>query len=94
MKAFLKFLEIIFTIVYILWNLVEILALPALFLVVGLLNAFPWQYYAATIGGYFIIAIVLQTIFHFIFKCFEKRYESALVKLFKKIFGEKDNQRE
>ena len=94
MKGFLKFLDIFFTIVYVIWNLVEILAIPALFLIVGLLNAFPWQYYAATIGGYFIIAIVIQVICHFIFKHFEKRYESALVKLFHKIFGEKDNQQE
>ena len=94
MKGFLKFLDVIFTIVYVIWNLVEILAIPALFLIVGLLNDFPWQYYAATIGGYFIIAIVIQTICHFIFKRFEKRYESTLVNLFKKIFGEKDSQPE
>ena len=94
MKGFLKFLDVFFTIVYVVWNLVEILAIPALFLIVGLLNDFPWQYYAATIGGYFIIAIVIQITCHFVFKCFEKRYESTLVKLFKKIFGEKDNQHE
>ena len=94
MKGFLKFLDAILTIVYVIWNIVEILAIPALFLIVGLLNDFPWQYYAASIGGYFIIAIVIQTICHFIFKRFEKRYESALVNLFKKIFGEKDSQPE
>ena len=84
MKVFLKFLEVIFTIVYVVWNLMEILAIPALFLIIGLLNSFPWQYYAATIGGYFIIAIVIQIICHFIFKHFEKKYESALMRLFKK----------
>ena len=89
MKVFLKFLEVIFTIVYVVWNLIEILAIPALFLIIGLLNSFPWQYYAATIGGYFIIAIVIQIICHFIFKHFEKKYESALMRLFEKIFNKK-----
>ena len=65
MKVFLKFLDVIFTIVIVVWNLIEILAIPALFLIIGLLNSFPWQYYAATIGGYFIIAIVIQIICHF-----------------------------
>ncbi len=92
MKGFLKFLEVVFTIINVNWNLVEILAIPALFLIVGLLNDFPWQYYAATIGGYFIIAIIIQIICHFIFKRFEKRYESALVKLFNKFYDEKHNQ--
>ena len=94
MKGFLKFLDVVFTIVYVVWNLVEILAFPALFLIVGLLNDFPWQFYATTIGGYFIIAMIIQTICHFIFKRFEKQYESTLVKLFKKIFGEKDYQQQ
>ncbi len=89
MKSFLKFLEVFFTIVYVIWNVFEILAIPALFLTVGLLNAFPWPYYAATIGGYFVIAIVIQVICHFLFQHSEKRYESALVKLFQEIFGKK-----
>ena len=84
MKGFFKFLEVVFTIIEVVWNLAEILAIPALFLIVGLLNDFPWQYYAATIGGYFVIAIVIQIICHFVFKRLEKRYESALLKLFNK----------
>ena len=89
MKGFLKFLDVVFTIVNVIWNLAEILAVPALFLIVGLLNDFPWQFYAATIGGYFIIAIVIQIICHFIFKHFEKKYESALMRLFERIFNKK-----
>ena len=84
MKGFFKFLEVVFTIIEVVWNLAEILAIPTLFLIVGLLNDFPWQYYAATIGGYFVIAIVIQIICHFVFKRLEKRYESALLKLFYK----------
>ena len=92
MKGLLKFLEVIFTIVYVIWNLIEILAIPALFLAVGLMNAFPWHYYAATIGGYFIIAIIIQTICHLIFKRLEKKYEPKLVKAFEKLFGKKSNE--
>ena len=88
MKGILKLFDVIFSVVNVIWNLFEIFAIPVLFIIVGLLNNFPWQYYVATIGGYFIIALVIQTIGHFIFKRFEKRYESALVSLFKKIFGE------
>ena len=86
MKGFLKFLDIILTIVNVVWNLVEILTIPALFLIVGVLNSYPWQYYAVTIGGFFIIAITIQTVGHFWFKRVEKKYESALLRLFEKIF--------
>ena len=94
MKGFLKFTAIFFSIVAIIWMLLEILAIPALFFLVGLFNDFPWQYYVVTIGGYFIIAIIIQTICHFIFNHFEKRYESTLEKLFRKFFEKKDNQQE
>ncbi len=89
MKSLLKCFEIVITITYIVWDLVEILAIPALFLIIGLLNSFPWPYYAATIGGYFIIAAVLQIICHFIFKRFEKKYESALTAWLQKLFDKK-----
>ena len=36
-----------------LWELVEFLLPPAFFLVIGLWQQMPWQYYAITIGGYF-----------------------------------------
>lgn len=91
MKGFLKFLDVVFTIIIVIWNLVEILAVPALFLIVGLSNSFPWQYYAVAIGGYFIIAIIIQTVCHFIFNRFEKKYESALMRLFEKLFKKSNN---
>ena len=89
MKRLLNFIGNILYVGMVIWDIIEFLAIPALFLVIGLLNSFPWQYYAATIGGYFIIAIVIQIICHFIFKHFEKKYESALMRLFEKIFNKK-----
>lgn len=84
MKGLLKFFEIILTIIYVVWELAEILLLPAIFVVAGLMYDLPWQYYLATVGGYFVICIIIQIICHFSFKRFEKKFDSALMKLFKK----------
>lgn len=84
MKGLLKFFDFILTIIYVIGNLVEILVVPAFFVVVGLVNDLPWQYYMATVGGFFILCILVQIILHFVFKRFEKKYESVLMKLFKK----------
>ena len=94
MKKLLNFLDIIATIIMVVWNLVEILAIPAFFALVGWLNNYPWQYYAATIGGFFVIAGVIQLICHFVFKRLEKKYESALIRFFSKIFGEKIDEQQ
>lgn len=94
MKGFLKVLDVIFTIVYVIWNLVEILAIPALFVVIGVLNSFSWHYYAVVLGGFFAFAIAVQIICHFVFKRFEKKYETALGRLFERIFKKKSDDRE
>lgn len=84
MKVLKKIFEIILTVIYVVWELAEILLLPAIFVVAGLMYDLSWKYYIATIGGYFVICIIIQIICHFSFKRFEKKFESALVKLFKK----------
>ena len=94
MKGFLKILSVFFYKFYIIGNLVKIFTIPVLFLIVGFLNDFSWQYYTIMIGGYFIVAIVIQVICHFIFYRFEKWHKSTPVKKFEKISGEKDNQQE
>ena len=94
MKKLLKFLGIIAAIIMVVWNLVEILAIPAFFALIGWLNNYPWQYYAATIGGFFVIAGVIQLICHFVFKRLEKKDESALIRFFSKIFGEKTGEQQ
>ncbi len=84
MKKVLKIFDFILTIFYVIGELTEILLLPAIFIWAGVLNDLSWQYYAATIGGYFLVCIIIQIILHFVLKHFEKSFKSCLVKLFKK----------
>ena len=74
MNKLLNFIGNILYIGMIIWDVIGFLALPALFLIIGLMNSFPWQYYAITIGGYFALFIVLEIILHFIFKALDKKY--------------------
>ena len=92
MNGFLKFLNIIFGIIYVIEALIEMLAIPFIFLIIGLLNQFPLPYYVITIGGYFILGIVIQLICHFLFKYFNKQYQSKLIRQFEKIFNEKNSK--
>ena len=72
MKKLFDLLGNVLYIVMILWDIIEFLALPALFLIIGLINSFPWQYYAISIGGYFALFIISEIVLHFIFKALEK----------------------
>ena len=94
MKSLFKFLDILAGIILILMDLLEILVFPALLVLVGLLNSYPWQYYALTIGGYFVIVAVLQLILHLIFRKFEKKYSSAVERLFQRLFPPKEGTNE
>lgn len=87
MKGFLKFSGIILIIFMAIYDTVEFLAVPILFLVIGLLNSFPWQYYAFTIGGYFALFIVLEIIAHFIFKALDKKYTPLIERKLEKYFN-------
>ena len=93
MKKFLNFVGNILYVGMVIWDIIEFLAIPALFLVIGLLNSFPWQYYALSIGGYFALFIILEIILHFVFKALDKKYtpliERKLEKYFNK-FSKKD----
>ena len=87
MKKLLNFIGNILYIGTIIWDIFEILALPALFLILGLINSLPWQYYAITIGGYFAFFIILQIVLHFIFKAFEKKYTPLIERKLEKYFN-------
>ncbi len=69
------------------WDLVEILFLPLLFLILGLWQQLPWQYYAITIGGYFGLLILLEIALHLIFKWAGKKYSSRFVQKAEKILA-------
>ena len=79
-----KIFNFILTSIDVVWELAEILLLPTIFVVAGLMYDLSWQYYLATVGGYFAICIIIQIICHFSFKRFEKKFDSALMKLYKK----------
>ena len=87
MKKTLNFIGIIFYIGMVIWDIIEFLAIPVLFLIIGLVKSFPWQYYAITIGGYFALFIVLEIILHFIFKAFDKKYTPLVERKLEKYFN-------
>lgn len=83
MNKLLHFTGVILTV---LWDVVEFLALPALLVVIGLLNSFPWQYYAIAIGGYFALFIVLEIAVCFVGKALNKHYSPLIRRKLDKIF--------
>ena len=87
MNKLLNFIGNILYIGMIIFDVIEFLALPALFLIIGLINSFPWQYYAITIGGYFALFIVLEIILHFIFKALDKKYTPLIERKLEKYFN-------
>ena len=65
MKKVLLFLFYVFAFLV---EWIEVLGLPILFLILGLSQQMPWQYYAITIGGYFGLLLLLEGLVHLIFK--------------------------
>lgn len=74
MKKLLGAIANILYVGMVIWDIIEFLALPALFLIIGLLNSLPWQYYAFTIGGYFALFIIIELVMHFAFKALDRKY--------------------
>ena len=87
MKKLLGFIANILCIGMVICDIIEFLALPALLLIIGLLNSFSWQYYAIAIGGYFALFIILEIVLHFIFKALDKKYTPFLERKLEKYFN-------
>ena len=87
MKKIISFIANILCIGMVIRDIIEFLALPALFLIIGLLNSFSWQYYAIAIGGYFALFIILEIVLHFIFKALDKKYTPFLERKLEKYFN-------
>lgn len=91
MKRFLTVLGVIGA----MGELLEFLALPAIFAVIGAWQRLPWQYYAITIGGYFGLWLVGELLLRWIFHILGKQYSSRIARKFGKIAarlsGEKQN---
>ena len=86
MKKLLGFIANILYFGMVICDIIEFLAIPALFLVIGLLNSFPWKYYAISIGGYFALFIILEIILHFVFKALDKKYTPLIERKLEKYF--------
>ena len=87
MKKLLIFLGNILYIGTVIWDIIEFLAFPVLFLIIGLINSLPWQYYAIAIGGYFALFIILEIILHFVFKALDKKYTPLIERKLEKYFN-------
>lgn len=75
MKKVLLFLFYVFAFLV---EWIEVLGLPILFLILGLWQQMPWQYYAITIGGYFGLLLVLEGLMHLLFRLLGRKYTSRL----------------
>lgn len=87
MKGFLKLFDVISTILIVIWEAVEILAVPALLAVIGALNGFPWEYYVISIGGYFLLFALIEIICSLVFKALEKKYTPVFRRIINKIIN-------
>ena len=87
MKKLWNFVGVVLTILMVIWDIIEFMAVPALFTVIGLLNSFPWPYYAITIGGYVALFMIAEIIAHFIFKALDKKYTPLIEKKLEKYFN-------
>ena len=74
MKALLKFLAYIFMIGMVLYEIAEFLCIPALLVVIGLLNSYSWQYYVISISAYIAFWLLGDLIAYLIAKALSKRY--------------------
>ena len=92
MKKVLNFIGNLLYIGMVIWDIIGFLALPAIFLIIGLLNSFPWQYYAISIGGYFALFIILEIILHFILKALDKKYTPLIGSKLEKYFNKSSKE--
>ena len=88
MKKLLNVIGYILYVGMILWEVIEFLAVPAVLVILGLLNELPWQYYVISIGGYFALFIILEIILHFVFKALDKKYTPLIERKLEKYFNE------
>ena len=91
MKKLLGFIANILYVGMVIWDIIEFLAIPALFVVIGLLNSFPWPYYTITIGGYVALFVIAELAAHFIFKALDKKYTPLIARKIQKYFDKTSN---
>lgn len=85
-----KFLETLLGVLLILWEIGEFLAIPAIFVVIGIFCEMPAAYYWITIGGYLAMFAVLQLLMWILEKTLGKRFEALLTNKLAKYFNRKE----
>lgn len=88
-RAFQK-LGIFVAVFIIIWNIGEVLAFPAFLVVIGLLNSYPWQYYAFFVGGYIFLYALVDLVTYFLFKSNNEKYAPLIKRRYKKFKIDKD----
>lgn len=84
-------MELLVLFITVIWDIAEFLAVHALFVIVGLLNSFSWQFYVITIGGYIVLFILAETAAHFVFKALDKKYTPLIERKLEKYFNKPKN---
>lgn len=74
-------------VIMIIWNALEFLAIPALLVIIGILNDFPPIYYIVSIGCYLALFALLELILFVIEKVFGKRMEMFIGSKIEKIIS-------
>lgn len=85
----LKFLgkcaEAIALVILIVSELLEFLALPAFFVVIGILCQLPVSYYYITIGGYLVILALIQLLLWWLEKKLQRHFDALLTNKLQRI---------
>lgn len=85
MKRFLHFLGVLATILMVIWDVAEFLAVPALLVAIGISQSFPWQYYAITLGGYAALFAIAEIVAYIVFKAVDKKYTPFIERKLEKV---------
>ena len=89
LKFFGKCIGAVVLVILVIWDLVEFLAVPALFVAIGLFCQMPAAYYWITIGGYLALFALLQLLMWLLEKKLDKHFDALLTNKLAKRFPRK-----
>ena len=82
MKPRSKFVAVLLFLV----DLLELLIVPVIFTIVGLIRQVPWQFYVVTIGGYFGLVSILELVLRTFLSTPEKKQSTRFFRKLEKMF--------
>jgi predicted membrane protein len=71
----------------VLYEIAQFLAIPALLVVIGLLNSYSWQYYVISISAYIAFWLLGDLIAYLVAKALSKRYTPIFKRKLEKIIN-------